>query len=1124
MADPKLTSDVKDFYYKPLPGMNNKVDELELGTKWVKKAQNVRFDEEPGSVTKRERISYFNSSSIGSGAMLSLYRYYTSGGVKKWIGIHGTTAYVGSDSAGTWTSIRTSLTTGKKASMVTYKDLLIVSNGYDNPWVYDGSSDNVTWELGACKVMPASGGSLDASATYKYQITINADVYICGAVSNTLTTTVTNKTGTLTNIPLGPAGTTNRKIFRTEGGGSTYKLLATISDNTTTTYTDTTADTSLGATIGGVTDDMPLGSILKVHRERLFITRDPSYPNRIYFSNVYLPHYISQTVDLDYMDVEPNDNDEIMGIPLQLGVMCCIKKNSIRKLHITSPVSGADPNTWYAEDPIVFSGSPAQWSIQQSPEGIIYLGWDHWYVFNGAQSIPIIDEFDTNKILTADYLNTVGYYDPKGIFLAAYTDSEAAEQQHDRVMRYNFKRNTLCYDLIGVNCFGSKSGDDEFGDLYYGDSANGYAYKTVVTEITYQLRTKSECNNGTKTNIFVGGTEASPYIEIGSTSSASAIPDNICIFWDDSVTAPSTGWTEITTLDDKFVKIENAAVGGTGTIGISSGTETTLDYMYLRCFKKNGTTTEYTFPDGAIVMWDQTSIPSGYTAVASGKHIVLQSTLTDVYGSTIYFPEEDTGAGENLDNFAEFQFIKKIGEQDTWNGVDQYVYCPYYAVTAPGNDWSDVSSTYDDYFLRSASSEPATTDGGALSVTPNYVRYDSTWHSTGFGVDYGTPDQPTGTEEDVYDNDLATAYHQRIIHQGDGNCQGDGTSTHTWDDGRTCDSIYFKFRVNAHPWGNYPSGNIKYKTEYRDEDGNWQTLADVNVGTYGDFTYTLTYTNSGDGYTGVTGVRAYIWGTAYSYEGNRAQEINLYFYEIKASGLTNNYATFHLAKKILGKMQDYNAAISVHQGTGTWVSPAIQINAESLDKLYWNETLTGTDDAKFYTRVGTTKTICEAASYHATALTNPNGSVVNSTANVWFQYKVDLTAADTTANIPQIYFTDGYVVRLTYLQATANAETTVEMIYQIGLRNFDTPMIDKIFKKIVVRHEGTTGSFTVAWATENSSGNFLVDLQAYPKRWDAFFPDDAMGKELDITISKNDAYAFKLKELGGAYSPEPTII
>jgi hypothetical protein len=51
----------------------------------------------------------------------------------------------------------------------------------------------------------------------------------------------------LTGIPLGGSAVTSRKIYRTAAGGATYMLLATLADNTTTTYTDNTADSGLGA-------------------------------------------------------------------------------------------------------------------------------------------------------------------------------------------------------------------------------------------------------------------------------------------------------------------------------------------------------------------------------------------------------------------------------------------------------------------------------------------------------------------------------------------------------------------------------------------------------------------------------------------------------------------------------------------------------------------------------------------------------------------------------------------------------------------------------------------------------------------------------------------------------------
>lgn len=51
----------------------------------------------------------------------------------------------------------------------------------------------------------------------------------------------------LTAIPLGGTLVTSRKLYRTVAGGTAYLLLATIANNTATTYTDNIADSSLGA-------------------------------------------------------------------------------------------------------------------------------------------------------------------------------------------------------------------------------------------------------------------------------------------------------------------------------------------------------------------------------------------------------------------------------------------------------------------------------------------------------------------------------------------------------------------------------------------------------------------------------------------------------------------------------------------------------------------------------------------------------------------------------------------------------------------------------------------------------------------------------------------------------------
>jgi len=67
--------------------------------------------------------------------------------------------------------------------------------------------------------------------------------------SNTTATTTDYNKVSLSAIPLGDATVTSRKLHRTAAGGSQLKLLATLADNTTTTYVDQVIDSSLGANI-----------------------------------------------------------------------------------------------------------------------------------------------------------------------------------------------------------------------------------------------------------------------------------------------------------------------------------------------------------------------------------------------------------------------------------------------------------------------------------------------------------------------------------------------------------------------------------------------------------------------------------------------------------------------------------------------------------------------------------------------------------------------------------------------------------------------------------------------------------------------------------------------------------
>lgn len=95
---------------------------------------------------------------------------------------------------------------------------------------------------------PTSGGSI-TSGTHSYIVTYVINGYeTVGSVKSNVVDTTTDKTVDLSSIPVGPTGTTARKIYRTNAGDTgNYYLITTINDNTTTTFSDTTADNTTTA-------------------------------------------------------------------------------------------------------------------------------------------------------------------------------------------------------------------------------------------------------------------------------------------------------------------------------------------------------------------------------------------------------------------------------------------------------------------------------------------------------------------------------------------------------------------------------------------------------------------------------------------------------------------------------------------------------------------------------------------------------------------------------------------------------------------------------------------------------------------------------------------------------------
>jgi len=118
----------------------------------------------------------------------------------------------------------------------------------------------------------AGAGNVD-NGIHRYRVTfVTADGETDGGTISDIVTvadkTVNGKV-TVSVISLGGAAVTSRKLYRTVAGGSAYLFLATIADNTTTTYTDNIADAGLGVACPttNTTEDPTLNALIKVARQ-----------------------------------------------------------------------------------------------------------------------------------------------------------------------------------------------------------------------------------------------------------------------------------------------------------------------------------------------------------------------------------------------------------------------------------------------------------------------------------------------------------------------------------------------------------------------------------------------------------------------------------------------------------------------------------------------------------------------------------------------------------------------------------------------------------------------------------------------------------------------------------------
>lgn len=583
--------------------------------------ENLRFDDEFKSLTKRAQTVVSCTTNSNSKAVIGLHRFYMKDSSKITIANYEDKIVTCNDSTGVSTEIFTVPTADNRWDWLTWHDIAIGMDGVNQPIKYDGSSSSATY-LGSLLATDAGSGSGPTGSGYNYKVSCYSSSYefIFDQISNTLD--MSGNDLSLTMIPICPdtmlgESTIGRKIYRNKTSGSSYFLLSngTINNNTAVTLTDSDADGGLSGTTypaGDGTVTPPKGRFNLIHKNRLWIANNGTNPSRLFYSDDGLHDYF---VSDSFFNIRPNDGDEITFIKNWLGLLTVAKNNTIQKMD----TRGDDPDAdWAITDPFSFVGCQAPYSAVNTDEGIMYLGNNGIYNFNGQFSqlrsdtiTPTIRDIQQSNfpIVWAEFF--------KNSYYMTYPSLSSGSSTNNRLLVVSLIDKAFSIDLLNLNVLHVFGSGSDVEALYSGSADNGkvFAHTETIKEILHKKQAdfQGTFNDMRYIPVSVGGDADNAVLELA---------------WTNDINTEIGLWTG--TIDSVTTAIidrpDTTGVYTSDTITINA---TSLDKLYWN---------EALPPNGGTILFD---IRSGST-VAGIANATWVTGFSDSSGSDISGATADT--------------------------------------------------------------------------------------------------------------------------------------------------------------------------------------------------------------------------------------------------------------------------------------------------------------------------------------------------------------------------------------------------------------------------------------------------------------------------------------------------
>lgn len=311
--------------------------------------------------------------------------------------------------ATTWTQVTTAsgkFASGANVAAVTYQGISFMSDGTNGPYRWEGGENfymmgvgTPSAPTGASNVATAASQGIVTGNTVYYKVAfVNSHVVTGGPGSASVAVTpATTANINVTGVPLGSGlyGVSARKIYRATSLAGTYGLVKTLSDNVTTSFTDTVSIGSEGsAAVADGTAPTPWTTV-KEHKERIFF--DDSTTRSLLRYTDYQNPYISKAAN--FFSVANNKGENITAIGVQDDFVTVFYDKSM--IWVYDLVDPSTDTSWTRVLSPVNLGIVGPNAFTEIPNGIMFVG-----IQNGKLSgIHVISGLDVTET-ASDKLRT----------------------------------------------------------------------------------------------------------------------------------------------------------------------------------------------------------------------------------------------------------------------------------------------------------------------------------------------------------------------------------------------------------------------------------------------------------------------------------------------------------------------------------------------------------------------------------------------------------------------------------------------------------------------------------------------------------------------------------------------